>query len=196
MGEPKKICADDVRVAYPLFQTEDGGSIPTSALQLEFGAIDQKKAIDINLRWHSRLPRFTDAMVREPAVAYGALYDGCYYAIAIWTAPIARLLNGKNWIELRRMAIAEDAPVNTASRMLGWMARDIKKRFPQIVRLISYQDTEVHKGTIYKAAGWERTAESVVTGLGWNSNRSTSLATQSYNKMQSVSPKVRWERAI
>jgi hypothetical protein len=189
-------CADSVRVAYPLFQTEGGGSKPTSALQLKFGSIDQKRAISLNLIWHSRLPRFTDAMPREPAVAYGAIYDGIFYATAIWTAPIARLLNGRDWLELRRMAIADDAPANTASRMLGWMARDIQKRFPQIVRLISYQDTEVHTGTIYRAAGWEETMKSVVAGLGWNSDRKSSLATQSYNKMQSVSPKVRWERAI
>ena len=49
-------------------------------------------------------------------------------------------------------AIASDAPKYTATRMLSIMVKRIKKEFPDIVRLISYQDTEVHKGTIYKAA--------------------------------------------
>jgi hypothetical protein len=38
--------------------------------------------------------------------------------------------------------------------MLGQMRRDIARRFPDCPHLISYQDEDVHTGTIYKAAGW------------------------------------------
>ena len=51
------------------------------------------------------------------------------------------------------MAIAEDAPKNTASRMLGWMRRYIKKHL-QHISLLFPQDTDVRDGTIYKASGW------------------------------------------
>jgi hypothetical protein len=52
------------------------------------------------------------------------------------------------------MAIAPDAPKNTASRMLGWMARNIAKRFPEVTTLVSYRDCDAHLGTIYAASGW------------------------------------------
>jgi hypothetical protein len=52
------------------------------------------------------------------------------------------------------MACAPDAPKNTASRFLGWMVKHMKAQHPQHSRAISYQDTEVHAGTIYKASGW------------------------------------------
>ena len=34
------------------------------------------------------------------------------------------------------------------------MVRRLRVEFPEYERAISYQDTEVHMGTIYKAAGW------------------------------------------
>lgn len=49
------------------------------------------------------------------------------------------------------MACAPDAPKNTASRFLAWMTRQIPKTHG---KAISYQDVEVHTGTIYKACGW------------------------------------------
>jgi len=52
------------------------------------------------------------------------------------------------------MAVAPDAPHCTASRFLNEMVRCIAREFPDVERVISYQDREVHTGTIYKAAGW------------------------------------------
>lgn len=72
------------------------------------------------------------------------------YAVALWSSPSARCLP-QHFVELRRMACAPDAPKNTASRFLGWMLRQLPKSH---WKAISYQDTDVHKGTIYKAAGW------------------------------------------
>jgi hypothetical protein len=94
--------------------------------------------------------------------------------------------DGDKLLELRRMAIAPDAPKNTASRMLGVMRRKIQAKFPEVIRLVSYQDTEVHKGTIYKASGWEvaNTQEKVAD---WTNT------TRKRSKPQSTAPKVRWE---
>jgi hypothetical protein len=59
-----------------------------------------------------------------------------------------------HWRELRRMACAPDAPRNTPSRFLAWMARWFAIHSPECEKLISYQDTAVHTGAIYRAAGW------------------------------------------
>ncbi len=68
------------------------------------------------------------------------------------------------------------------------MANLIRREFPDVVRLISYQDTEVHKGTIYKAAGWTPTTLS--EGGEWT------RPSQYYRKVQSAAAKQRWEKPL
>lgn len=177
--------AESVRVAYPLFQAGGGGSTPTSALQLFFRTVGLKTARELVRLWHSRLPRFGRFACR---VAYTAEHDGLFFATAIWTNPLSHKLPQMAWLELNRMAVAPDAPKNTASRMLAWMARDIRQRLPGVERLISYQDTEVHTGCIYRAAGWEATRLSEVDSWGRPS--------RARSKSQTESPKQRWEKLI
>lgn len=176
--------ADDVRVAYPLFQAERSGSIPTSALQLFIGEIDRDLFRRLNRLWHSRLPECGNL---HSGVCYGAQFDGVYYAVAWWSTPVARLLNNLGIYELRRMAVADDAPKNTASRFLAVMVRLLRKSHPQYTRLISYQDTEVHTGTIYKAAGWKMTH--TTNGDEWTRPNRKRKPTQSN------AAKHRWELA-
>jgi hypothetical protein len=177
--------ADGVRVARPLFQEEGSGSTPTSALQLWFVQIDLDLAKDLNRLWHSRLPKCGKPACRA---AYAAEFGGLFYAVAIWTNPLARKLPQYTWHELNRMAIAPDAPRNTASRMLAWMARDIKQRFPDAQRLISYQDLDVHTGIIYRAAGWIDSVES--SGGEWD------RPSRWVKKTQSAAPKKRWDKEL
>jgi hypothetical protein len=40
------------------------------------------------------------------------------------------------------------------------MLKRLRAEFPQYERAISYQDTAVHRGTIYRAAGWTAAYES------------------------------------
>lgn len=185
-----KIRAGGVRVAYPLFQAEGSGSIPTSALQLRFETVNMKVAQSLNRLWHSRLPKtiLSNLVRNRRYVAYVAEFDGLFYATAIWTDPVAanRMVDGDLIIELRRMAIADDAPKNSASRMLGWMIRDIKRRYPECVKCVSYQDTAVHNGTIYKASGW--------TAIDTSDSQTTwSTTTRLRNAEQSSAIKQRWE---
>ncbi len=128
---------DSIRVVHPLFQEEGGGSIPTSPLQLNFRVCHERDFVLLNGLWHSRLPKIGNSHFR---VCYCATHDGIFYAVAAWSNPVARLLPQQTWLELRRFAIADDSPRFTASRMLGWMRRDISNRFPETERLISYQD--------------------------------------------------------
>lgn len=180
---------DGVRVAYPLFQEEGSGSIPTSPLQFNISEITYSLAAQLNKAWHSRMPYIGSPSMCKPCFA--AEYDGIIYAVAMWSLPIAanRIKDGFNCLELRRMAISPEAPKNTASRMLKIMTMQIKKLMPHIKRLLSYQDTEVHNGTIYKAAGWEIARVSKFVSWDEHSKRPGKIE-------QSKAEKVRWEKAL
>lgn len=180
--------AEGVRVAYPLFQAGGGGSTPTSALQLRFDPLDLRTAKQLVRLWHSRLPRLGGQV--PGGFGYGAEFDGLFYAVAVWSLPVARLLpNDGSCLELRRLAVGPDAPKNTASRMLGWMVRDIARRRPGVNRLVSYQDTEVHTGGIYKAIGWTP-VDCSASQTKWN------MPGRPRPDSQSEAVKVRWEKAL
>ncbi len=144
---------DRTREVHPLFPTGDGGSTPTSTLRarhLDFSECPKPHAVELVAKWHSRLPR----CARGPwTQAFHAHFNGVTYAVALWNNPSTRCLPS-HWRELRRMACAPDAPRNTASRFIGWMVRWFQTHHPSAEKLISYQDCQVHTGTIYRAAGW------------------------------------------
>ena len=173
---------DCIEVVHPLFQEEGDGSIPISPLQLHFGAITLKQAKALNEAWHSRLPMYRQT---QCLVSYGATYLNRFYAIAIWSNPSSAMID-QAWIELKRMAIHNDAPKNTASRMISWMVKDIRRKYPNCPRLISYQDPEVHNGTIYKASGWVCTGSRKSGGF-------SSAKVRSRPQDQAPGDKIRWE---
>ena len=177
-----------IRLAYPLFH-KDVGSVPDSPLKFNIGEINVKLACELNKIWHSRLPRidWTNVVRNTYYVCYAAEYEGIYFAVAIWSSPIAqnKFKNGSGILELRRFAISPEAPHNTASRMMKVMIKLIKKKFPKIKKLISYQDVEVHRGTIYKASGWVAVSKS--RGASWTTNK------RKRNKEQTLAAKIRWE---
>jgi hypothetical protein len=181
---------DGVRVSHPLFQEGGGGATPTSTLCLDVQPISIERACELNLLWHSRLPKIEASNVfrNKDHVCYRAESGGVIYAVAIWSSPVARLLNDGCTIELRRFAIAPDAPRNTGSRVLAVMARLIAKSKPHIRRLVSYQDESVHRGTVYAAAGWFRAG--VRRGGEWSCKSRPRAATQAN------APKIRWEKLI
>jgi hypothetical protein len=190
-------CAGSIRVMHPLFQAGQGGSIPTSALQLEIVEISRYLARDLNAQWHSRLPVYDTGFCLNSTVSFGAQFEGVIYAVAIWTNPVAAALPQHEWLELRRMAIAPDAPKNTGSRMLSVMARLIRAKCPSVNVLVSYQDEEAHHGTIYKAAGWVATSRHA--GGSWNrpnaKNKNGKPRVRPDNN-GATGPKVRWEKAL
>lgn len=150
-------CAGSARVAFPLFQAGGGGSSPAPALHvrdLEFAPCPKSHAVALVRAWHSRLPNVQSSPWQ---FAFHAQRDGVSYAVALWNNPSGRCLP-HHWLELRRMACASDAPRNTASAFLAWMVRWFRVNAPERERCISYQDTAVHAGTMYRAAGWKRDA--------------------------------------
>jgi len=191
--EGMKKRAGSAVAALPLFQEGRGGAIPTSALSLRVVEIGMRLAQELNRTWHSMLPRtdLGNLLCGNTSVAYAAEYDGRYMAVAIWSQPIIRALCDGKTIELRRLAICEDAPKNTASRMLAVMRRLIGVKFPQIEKAISYQAVDVHRGTIYQAAGWVPVGEIVdarpqrFSGINRNTRATAPLQTHSRKR--------RWE---
>ena len=171
------------------FQIESGGSIPTSPLQFTIKEISPVLACYLNSRWHSRLPEldWSNVTRNRHYICFGAMYEANWFAVGIWSSPVNRAFNIDTTLELRRLAICEEAPKNTASRIIRVMIYLIQKNLPMIKRLISYQDTEVHSGTIYKAAGWK--AASFVPYHPWNKTRKRKAD-------QSKADKIRWEYNI
>lgn len=183
-------CADDATVACPLFRAEYGGSTPTSALHLRLAKITPKLACSLNALWHSRLPIITvnNIIGTGMHICFAAECGNRYYAVAIYSAPIARFLNDRKTLELRRLAVSPDAPKNTATRVLAITRRLIRQRLPHIDKLISYQDCQVHTGTIYKADGW--TPTKINKSWDW---RRCQRGRMDNNAPQAASPKQRWE---
>jgi len=115
------------------------------------------------------------------------MFENRWLAVGIWSSPVNQAFDMDSVLELRRMAIASEAPKNTATRMLRIMIMLIRQRLPTIKRLISYQDTEVHKGTIYKASGWQ--AIDTIKYRPWNKTRQR-------DNEQSTADKTRWEYLV
>lgn len=161
--------------------------IPNSPKLMHLKQIGVRHAMRWNEMWHSRLPTTVEGnLLRNTRyIFYGAEYCDHCFASAIWTDPVAnnRLSKDYIWLELRRLAIAPDAPKFTATWMIAKMVKAIKKQFPEVTRLVSYQDTEVHSGTIYAASNWIQ--DSISANASWNETRKR-------NKEQSLSTKKRW----
>jgi hypothetical protein len=192
------IRAGDVRLTCPLFQVGNGGATPTPALhckELTFEPCEKPHAVTLVRLWHSRLPNCQDGPWEY---AFRAQKEDVTYAVALWNTPSGRCLP-QHWLELRRMACSPDAPKNTPSRFLAWMARYFEKNCPQREKLISYQDTAVHKGTIYKAAGWtaEYTSKPRIRDRSGKRAGTNRMYRWNINGTEAdASAKIRWARLL
>ncbi len=181
------------RLAFPMTDPWTG-EYPRLASELTIALCTVEHARSLIKLWHSTLPKTQ----RGPwQYAFAAGFGGITFGVALWHNPSARTLPG-HWLELRRMAVADDAPHCTASRMLGQMARWFRKKTEGRERLISYQDLAVHKGTIYKAAGWTlvnitnaRTRDRSKPRPNGRAYRTDTNGTAAHS-----SPKARWELVL
>lgn len=181
------------RFAHPLFaRSVDFPSEGLKARHLMFETCSVAHAVSLTRAWHSRLPNTQSGPWR---FAFRMHYADMTFAVALWNNPSARTLP-QQWLELRRMACAPDAPRYTASRFLGYMVRWLRSSAPELERCISYQDTAVHNGTIYKAANWH--VGSVAKARIRDRSRNRVGTRRAYRSdMNGISPagseKVRWE---
>ena len=172
-----------------LFQIERVA--PSSPKLMRVLTIGVDQAMQYNQEWHSRLPNTQKGNLtrNKHFMFFGAEYKDHCFASAIWTTPVAnnRLLSSEIWLELRRLAIAPDAPKFTATWMISQMIKQIKNKYPDVTKLISYQDTDVHTGTIYAASNWVKEGQS--KGIDWNVTRNRKAS-------QSTADKARWTYRI
>ena len=168
------------------------GSKPINPHQFKLREIKPQIASLLNERWHSRLPKIPWSCITRNThyVCYGIFFGITPYGVGIWSSPVAqnRFKDGKTILELRRLALANECPKNTASRVIAVMTKLVAKKFPDIKRLISYQDTAVHKGTIYKASGWKKANETKFAS--WTTTK------RKRNKDQATGKKIRWEKEV
>ena len=144
----------------------------------------------LNETWHSRLPNihYSNVVRNKKYVCFIFKYREAIIGTAIWSSPVARRLDPITYLELRRMALSNVCPKNTATYTISKMIKKIKIKFPDLTKLISYQDTEVHLGTIYKASNWVKSITN--TGGEW------SKPSRKRKKTQTNSPKIRWEYTL
>jgi hypothetical protein len=184
---------DSARSLHPLWQ--EPTAAPQSVRELVCDRCEVETARRLNAAWHSRLPHTQ----RGPwQYAFAAHKNGQVYAVALWHNPSARGLPA-HWLELRRLAVAPDAPHCAASWFLSRMARWFRANVPERERMISYQDCDVHTGTIYKAAGWEIGAVSKARVRDRSKPRHGTrrdYRSNSNGAAPDASPKNRWEKRL
>jgi hypothetical protein len=110
--------------------------------------------------------------------------------VAIWTNPSSPKLPQLTWVMLKRWAIADDAPKNSASRMDMWMFKDLRRRFPKAVMAVSYSDPDTHDGGIYRACNWVEGETTIRRGQQWK-NR-----TRHHADNETCSRVTRWTKRI
>ncbi len=159
-----------------------------SPRQFTFERIANKEGAALNSRWHSVLPNIP---VFHIQCAFAAKYNGKHYAVALWGRPVARMLDDKVFLELRRMAINGESPKFTASCMLGWMIKELRRLRPEIKSFISYQDTEHHTGTIYKASGWRPIC--LKSPVNWGGAAQSKTPSRVRSPIILKAPKIRWQ---
>ncbi len=178
-----------VAALEPLFRQPT--ELATSARQLDLEVVPMSWASQWNHDWHSQLPEIGGLAFGDVRIAHALTFDGGVYAIAIWTRPIAgnRMAHPTDhMVELRRLAIPDYSPKYTASRMLGRMERWFKRERDEC-RLLSYQMTDVHSGTIYRASNWTPVREQ-------SEFESWTTHTKRKASDTATAPKIRWERQI
>ena len=133
-----------------LFQSEDGGSIPTSTHKYRVYKCSFSDIRHIFEQYH-----YKGGHMGGGISFCLALMDGeCVVGGMVFGSPRHEKKYSEKGkvIEIRRMACLDECPKNTESYFLAkalWYTR----KFTDIKRVISYSDKSVgHKGTIYKAA--------------------------------------------
>lgn len=151
-------CDDSSMVEQSLFQVIDGGSTPTSSLQLIIKEIDYKTAQMAYKYWHYL--GHTGFLAK---VNYGAFFDNWLVGSISYGIPNARNIKGYynektqgEFIELTRLAMSEKCPKNSESRFIAISLKLLHKKYPNLKGIITYADTaQGHTGVIYKASNFK-----------------------------------------
>lgn len=148
-----------------LFQDLDGGSTPTSPLDLFFRQIirtDSANRVFVEKHYaHRAVPisvAYGEYKLNSVRTLVGAISFGKPASPSLCVGVCGKE-NSHRIYELNRLWMSEECPKNSESRFIGWALRVLKKQHPDWI-LVSYADTgQNHTGAIYRATGW------IYTGL-------------------------------
>ena len=139
-----------------LFQQGDGGSTPTSPLQISAKDLVVFRVPMSVADRYSIERHYLHRTAKNSKIAFGVRvkHEHILRGVVIWGSPVAKI-NQVVYMELRRMFLEDCLPKNSESRVMAICIRAIKKLFPKVKLLISYSDlSQGHRGIIYKASGW------------------------------------------
>lgn len=141
------------------FLQEDGGSIPTSPLELFFRPIKESTLNKMVLEKH-----YAHREVRVKW-CFGAYFQDVLMGVISFGKPVFNSQcegvcgpeHASRVYELNRLWMDDACPKNCESRFIGWSLRQLRR---MKLILLSYADTEQgHMGMIYAASNW------IYTGL-------------------------------
>jgi hypothetical protein len=147
----------------------DGGSIPTSTLQLrkkdwEVAGVDKDTAEAMVIEHHYAKGTSNTAVAIHGLYPRGWLWYTHCVGVAWWIPPTksaAQAWAGELWqgvLSLSRLVIEPEVPANACSFLLSKSVKMIDPK--QWHTLVTYADSwRGHKGAIYLAAGWEYCGE-------------------------------------
>lgn len=147
---------DSLMVKQETFQFLDGGSTPTSTLQLNLRIIPSSLALNLYAKWH-----YLKDTPFPGSIHFGIFFDSQWLGAISYGPPSATnfhpywtIETQKGWWDIKRLALSPCCPKNSESRVIAISIRLLRRA--EIVKgVITYADTaQGHQGTIYKAAGF------------------------------------------
>jgi hypothetical protein len=150
------IRGDSTMAVLPLFQEEEGGSIPTSPLQLLFREIGPNAAAIVYRRWH-----YLGDQGFISRINFGAYFEQVIEGAISYGPPNATDLDGywtrhtqEQWWEIKRLVMSPKCPKNSESRFIA-ITMKLLRRLVEVRGIVTYADDgQGHVGTIYKASGF------------------------------------------
>jgi hypothetical protein len=152
------ICGDSSKAEQSLFQTIDGGAIPTSPLQLFIKEINKETAKTAYRNWH-----YLGKKGFISVVSYGAYFDNWLVGAISFHPPsseetVKGIFGNTDQVgiwEIGRLAMSDNCPKNSESRFIAISIKLLRRNYT-VKAVITYADTsQGHLGTIYKASGFE-----------------------------------------
>lgn len=145
--------ADSSTVEQPTFQSDKGGSTPTSALHVSECSIDVIKPVMERVHYTHSIFGITISRCFSVSLS-GVVVGGAIFGLPAGMGVAKKYSpDGKPLLELRRFVLEDFCPRNSESRVLSVMLRLLKKSGVAVV--LSYADpSHGHAGTIYKALGF------------------------------------------
>lgn len=150
-----------------LFQELSGGLIPTSPLQCKIVPCQFRHIRHIFERYHYKGGNMGGGI----SICFALMFNENVIGGAVLGKP-RHEKKYPNSMEIRRMAIVDESPKNSESYFLGKICWYMKK-YSTVDCLLSFADLSVgHTGTIYKAANFEKVAETAPTlHIFWRGKR-------------------------